>query len=447
MKKPIYKFSFGNGLAQRYANIFLFAFYKRFTIVGKKNIPKNKPVIFAINHQNALMDALTARAAMKGQPIFMTRADIFKKPAIAKILRFFKLLPIFRIRDGIKNLQNNNAVFEETIRVLENNKYLAILPEGSHFGQRRLRVLKKGLARIAFQAEERNNFELDVQVVPVGLDYTNYINFGSNVLVKFGEPFAISKFKDIFLENNQKGMNALTQELSERMISNMLHINDVDNYQEIEIIKDLCINNLVYNKEINSDHLSIVEKSQLIADKIIEIKQSDANKFNELSEKAIQVNKGINKLNLRYWTLNKSKYSIIGNLFNSLLQLILLPFFIFGFIPNIAPFYLPVYLSKNIKDPQFLSSVRFSISIFSFTIFYLIYLILLLVFIKPFYLALSVFVAFPFFGYFSFTYYVWVKKTFAKYRVNKLLRTKNMTWREVVRSNQEIVATIKSRLN
>ena len=63
---------------------------KKLRAIIKKNIPKGKPVIFAINHQNALMDALTARAAMKGQPVFMTRADIFKKPAIAKILRFFK---------------------------------------------------------------------------------------------------------------------------------------------------------------------------------------------------------------------------------------------------------------------------------------------------------------------------------------------------------------------
>ena len=171
MKKPIHKFDFWQNVLQQYTKLYIYTFYDRITVVGRDKIPTNKPVILAINHQNALMDALTVICSLKGPSVFMARADIFQSKTIAKILRFFKILPIFRIRDGIKNLQNNDAVFEEAVELLVDNGRLGILPEGNHFGERHLRVLKKGIARIAFQAEERKNFSLDIQVVPVGLDY------------------------------------------------------------------------------------------------------------------------------------------------------------------------------------------------------------------------------------------------------------------------------------
>jgi 1-acyl-sn-glycerol-3-phosphate acyltransferase len=440
---PIHKFDFWHSVLRNYVDFYLYTFYDKVTIAGKNKIPKDKPVIFTINHQNALMDALTVLCTLKGQPVFMARADIFQSKIVAKILRFFKILPIYRIRDGIKSLQNNDAVFEEAVGVLEAGKYLVILPEGSHFGERRLRALKKGIARIAFQAEERNNFELDIQIIPIGLDYSHYINFGADLLVNFGDPFPISKYKDLYLENNQKGMNTFLQELREHMINQMLHVNDTENYNEIETLKDIYINHLLAKRKLRNNHVKIIEKSQEIVDNAVELKKTNLDKFKEIGKQALDIKDLLRDLKLRYWTVAQKRYFWMGIILNYLLLAILSPLFIYGFVVNILPFYLPVIASHKIKDPQFVSSIRFGVSLITFTLFYLIYLILLLIYMETWYWTLSVLITFLLSGIFSFRYYVAFKKNIAKTKINIWKLTKNKKWKELKNKWDNVVSEME----
>jgi len=441
---PIHKFDFWHSVLRNYVDFYLYTFYDNITVVGKDKIPKDKPVIFTINHQNALMDALTVLCTLKGQPVFMARADIFQSKLVAKILRFFKILPIYRIRDGIKSLQNNDAVFEEAVEVLEAKKRLVILPEGSHFGERRLRALKKGIARIAFQAEERNNFELDIQIIPIGLDYSHYINFGADLLVNFGDPFPISTYKDLYLENNQKGMNAFLQELREHMINQMLNIDDSQSYNEIETLKDIYVNYLLANKKLRYNHVKIIDKSQEIADNIIKFKNINPEKFEDIGKQALDIKDLLRDLKLRYWAVAQKRYCWIGIILNYLLLTVLSPLFIYGFAVNILPFYLPVLASRKIKDPQFVSSIRFGISLITFTLFYIIYLILLLIYIHPWYLSIGILVSFLLAGMFSFRYYVAFKKNIAKTKINIWKMTKKTKWVELKNKWNNVVAEVES---
>lgn len=439
MKRPIHKFSYGYELIRRYFSLFFRVFYKKITIVGENNIPVDKPIIFTINHQNALMDALTVIGAVKGQTVFMARADIFQSKFFAKILRFIKILPIFRIRDGVKNLQNNEAIFEEAIGILEAKRRLAILPEGSHLGERRLRVLKKGVARIAFQAEERHNFELDIHIVPIGLDYSNYINFGSNLLVNIGEPFPIKNYKELYLENPQKGMSVFLKELRERMKPQMLNIDDSESYDELKDIKDIYIQHLLAKRKLRNNHLKILTRSQQITDKLIEFKNINSDSFDKLGSVAKDVKVLIKKLGIRYWVPARKKYSLIGIILRYLLLVLMLPIFILGFTINFLPFYLPVVASTKIKDPQFVSSVRFGASMFSFLIFYLVYLILLLIFVTPWYLAIGILVGALLIGIVSAKYYIFFKKTRTKLKVNIWNSNKNSDWLELINSWDTVV--------
>jgi 1-acyl-sn-glycerol-3-phosphate acyltransferase len=428
MRKPIHQFNFWHNVLQKYTQLYIYTFYDRVTVVGRDKIPTDKPVILAINHQNALMDALTVICSLKGPSVFMARADIFQSKTIAKILRFFKILPIFRIRDGIKNLQNNDVVFEEAVELLVDKGRLGILPEGNHFGERHLRVLKKGIARIAFQAEERKNFSLDIQVVPVGLDYTHYINFGADVLINFGDPISIADFKDQYQENAQKGMNAFMQELRERMIPQMLNIEDSEHYNEIETLKDIYIHHLLANRKLRDDHEHIVEKSQQIINQLIELKSREPETFNNLGKTALHIKDNIKELGLRYWVAAKKRHWFFEIIVNFFVLVVLFPVFIFGFVTNIIPFFIPVLASRKIKDPQFVSSIRFGAALVTFLLFYLIYLVLLLVFVKPWLLALGLMASIFICGIVSFRYYVGFRKTFAKLKVIFWKLTNNDNW-------------------
>ncbi|MCK5169159.1 MAG: 1-acyl-sn-glycerol-3-phosphate acyltransferase, partial [Bacteroidales bacterium] len=69
----------------------------RITSYNYEKVPTDEILIYAINHQNALMDALAILATSDTEPVFLARADIFKKRTVAKILTFLKILPIYRI--------------------------------------------------------------------------------------------------------------------------------------------------------------------------------------------------------------------------------------------------------------------------------------------------------------------------------------------------------------
>ncbi len=437
MKKSIHQYSIGYNFLRDCIALSMRVFYKKITIEGKENIPKDKPIIYALNHQNALLDALSL-SVLRSQQVFLARSDIFKGPA-GKFLRFIKMLPIYRIRDGAKNLQNNDAVFEEVVGVLENNKAMGILPEGSHLGQKRLKVLKKGIARIAFKAEERNDFNLDIQVVPVGLDYTNYINFGGSLLINFGEPFNLAPFKEEYLENDQKGMNSFMIELRKRMIPMMLNIDDSNNYEEVKTLVDLFSLKKEMDNKTKLDHYSKLKQQQSVSSKIIALKESNVDTFNSILENAKQVSELVNKLNFRQWVLKKEKYSALGIIFCRLLQLILFPIYLYGFLTNIIQFQLPVYLSRNVKDPQFLSSFRLVLGFAVYTIFILICFPLIFIFTASPLVALGYALSIPVSGVLAFKYYVWYKKTSARFRNNRLRRKNNPEWITLRKNWDEVI--------
>jgi len=85
--------------------------HKEIKIIGLENIPRNQAVVYAPNHQNALMDALAIVYSTPGQTVFLSRADIFRKKITASVLHFFKLLPVYRIRDGKGSLDKNEEIY------------------------------------------------------------------------------------------------------------------------------------------------------------------------------------------------------------------------------------------------------------------------------------------------------------------------------------------------
>ncbi len=83
-----------------YVKAVFYKYYGKVEVTGQENIPRNEPVIFAPNHQNALMDALIMLFKSPQDIVFLARADIFNKKFLAFFLNSMKMLPVFRQRDG-----------------------------------------------------------------------------------------------------------------------------------------------------------------------------------------------------------------------------------------------------------------------------------------------------------------------------------------------------------
>ena len=90
----------------------MFFYFKRIHVHNVENVPKDKPVLLLANHQNALLDALLIATKCGRFSYFLTRAAVFKKSFIGKILKSLQMLPVYRVRDGWSTISNNNAIFE-----------------------------------------------------------------------------------------------------------------------------------------------------------------------------------------------------------------------------------------------------------------------------------------------------------------------------------------------
>jgi 1-acyl-sn-glycerol-3-phosphate acyltransferase len=203
---------------------------KKIIVKGKKNIPKKGAILFAINHPNALLDPLMVTCNNPRENHFLVRADVFKKPLIRKALSSLNLMPIYRIRDGIKQLSNNEEVFEKCYNILKNEETLFIFPQGGHSRDRNIKSLSKGFTRIVFGALEKYS-DLEISVIPVGLTYQNSSTFPSKVIVSYGN--AINS-RAIFDSNPKaKAINILKADVSNQLKEITVHIPNDENYEAV----------------------------------------------------------------------------------------------------------------------------------------------------------------------------------------------------------------------
>jgi len=393
--------------------------YFRTKSINYDKVPKDEIIIFAPNHQNALMDALAVLTQVKTEPVFLARADIFKKKQIEKILTFLRILPIYRIRDGKDSLKNNDAVFQKTIDVLKNKNGLVILPEGTHGGLRKLKTLKKGISRIAFEAEESNDFKLNIKIVPVGLDWSNYINFRSKLFVNFGEPINVSDFYEEYKKNPPRGMNLLRERVATELKKYMIHIESDEYYDMFDTIRYIYLPQMSKKmglKKTQQPDQFYAQKE--IISKLNDFVNSNDEETKELANKTSRYSELLSKLNFRHWVVQKPKYSTLGILAQSLLLVLLLPLYLYGGVLNYLPYKTPVWITKKIKDPQFVSSVRDVVGLILFPLYYIILIIVGLFIFDIWWLKLAIPVSLPFAGLFAFHYYIETKKMFARLRYN-----------------------------
>ncbi len=341
-------------------------FYKRVVYVNRDKVPLQQPLIFTPNHQNALMDALAIEFSFDNQFVFVARSDIFKNKLIASILYFLKILPVYRIRDGYDSLKKNEMVFKKTLDIIRNKNGFVIFPEGNHAGIRRLRGLKKGFARIAFQAEEAENFTLDMRVVPVGINYSDYEHFRSELLVVFGEAFPVSPFFEAFRENPAVAYNRIKEKLAEAIKPLIVHIES--QYYEashflMKAYTEKACRHLGLHPEKLYDRFR-AEKKVVAALAHFESEHPDA--MAKLSERTVAYLGLLKKMKLRH-VRPVPAAAFAGH---SLLLLAGFPLFVYGYLNNLFPWNISELTGRRIPDPQFRSSFKFVLSFLSFPLFY-----------------------------------------------------------------------------
>jgi 1-acyl-sn-glycerol-3-phosphate acyltransferase len=439
-KENIEKYSRGYALLKKAAGLWHNnVFYRKVIVLGRENLNPDDHLIFAPNHQNALMDALAVLFTNSGQNIFLARADIFKKKSIAAILYFLKLLPVYRIRDGFSSLKGNDEIFNKTIDVIRNKNGLVILPEGNHEGIRRLRQLKKGICRIAFQAEEVSDFKLHIKIIPVGLEFTNYSRYRQVLTVVYGKPVEVSEFHDIYQKSPEIALNELRNKLSAGMKRIMVHIESDEDYEAIDELRSLI--NGRYSDDTMFPKLF---RDRILIEKLNNLKNDNQSLYKKICSLSLKVKKKAKELNTEYRLLRKRRHPIGWLLAGMIALFITFPLFLYGNIFNLTFLEIPNLQIRKIRDIQFHASVKYGLSLALALVFLPVFLILSFIIFSPWWFAVMIFMTLPVSGLFSWIYFLEFRRILGGIRIWNYLRNKNKEYKILKQNHDELIGLVES---
>ncbi|MEX0843993.1 MAG: lysophospholipid acyltransferase family protein [Balneolaceae bacterium] len=332
-------------------------FYKKVKVSGKEHLPKNKPILFVPNHQNSFMDALLVVCSVRPFIYFLTRAEAFNPPLLGWFLGTLNMLPVYRVRDGFSSVQKNNAIFELCFSYFKRNDAVLIFPEANHDLKKRIRPLSKGFTRIAFGAEVKNDWELDLQIVPVGLNYTEQPAARTIVHVNYGKPIPVKDFEAAFKEDENEATKQMKEVVSGKMKELVFHVPNLEEYPVQKI--------LWHDLESNQHHLT---NPDIVNNRIHKTKP-------HITQDLIKETKELDKMITGHDVTTREIASPSKFSFKDAL---LLPFLLFSFLNNIIPYQPIKYLTtKVIKDHAFDASIKFLTGLFLLPIFYLIVCVIL----------------------------------------------------------------------
>ncbi|MDR2962434.1 MAG: 1-acyl-sn-glycerol-3-phosphate acyltransferase [Bacteroidales bacterium] len=418
------------------------SWYKRVQVVGAHHVYEHKSTILAINHQNTAMDALVVLGALPKPVLWLARADMFKSNVARPVLQWLKIMPIFRQRDGLKALANNEKVFEKCVDVLAQSTTLALFPEATHWGFRRLRETKKAVPRIAFLAEEQHNFSLDVHIVPTGIYYENYFDPRSDLLIHFGKPIAVAQFKHEYEKNPQQAQQDLKDLLDDAMKAQMIAIQHFDaEYDAYETLRYVCAG--AARERLSLSGVSL--QSQFAAHKkVIEVldtaKEEQPEVFAEIITQAQDYKRNLAQQNYTDEVVKKngSAWSVAWRL---IVLLLTMPIFMVGAVLHGYLYCAVTALArKAAKDKQFRSTVAFGALFLLMPIIYIVYALLWLrVANMPLWSLVPFWVGIYLAAWWSFDYAACAKKTFKLILFNLRCAKNNISVCGLVKQRMKII--------
>lgn len=179
--------------------IFLF----RVQTYGQENIEKNKPYIMCANHTSN-WDPPILYTATHREMYMMAKEELFKNKFI---YWFADKTNIFPVKRGKKDIES----IKKSIRILKDNKILAIFPEGTRNGMAKNGKIQNGPAYLSART--------GVEVIPVKIE-GNFKPF-TKVRIYYGKPIDFSKYQS-------KKPEKETIELISKEITKAIFGNDYD---------------------------------------------------------------------------------------------------------------------------------------------------------------------------------------------------------------------------
>lgn len=327
-------------------------YFRRKVFLNAERLKEKGPLLVISNHPNTLMDPLMALYKMPQICSLLVNYSLFKNPITNFILSNLYCIPIQRISDVPegKPLQNDDA-FKKCDEHLLNNGNIYIAVEGTSYPERHIRELKTGMARIAFSAENKTNFELDLRILPIVLTYFEPLKFRKDVVVEVGEPISVDTWRERYAENPRKAISEFTDSIEGVMRNMTIHCK---NREEDEFLKKL---EAILQSENPLDTLQHYHRSKNLLAHLHQWENTNAIQYQEFTLKVNTYFKSLKALKANDTNLENVKKEIPLSIST---LLIMFPLFLIGFINNFIPAWLSNQMIHWLKiDKAYDTTIRY----------------------------------------------------------------------------------------
>ncbi len=431
--------------------IFRYAVKKYFRKIRIQNIeliPEDKPVVFFPNHRSAFMDPLVV-ATMIDRPIhFLARGESFKNRFMAKIYKQLNMIPIYRKEFSPDEAHKNKDVFRNCDALLEKKGAIMIFPEGLSQTKPRLLPFKTGMARIVFGAEEKNNFNLDVQLIPVGINYTNPHRFQSDLFINLGEPIKVADYREAYEKNSFEAVKKLTADTELALRERIITLDGKRWFKLSEKVEAIVQTEPeAFLSKTNKSGFDWYLAKKDINGAIDYFKTNKPDLLNHLEKKTNEYMNMLQRLKVSKDSIsvNKGKYSLKHNFPLLLLYLIVLaPLFLVGLLFLGIPFIVTRLVANAVvKRVDFMGSVVLALGLLVFTIFGVIESVIVAKITGFWFWGLAVFLLLPLLGYATRQYYMHLIHLSINRRWLSISARKNKLAEYVVNEKQNLLGLFK----
>ena len=284
-------------------------------------------------------------------------------------------IPIYRKEDDPSMTSKNQDSFREVYKLFENGKCLNIFPEGVSIASSSLLKIKTGAARMALNAEIKNNFSLNIKIVPVGINYSNPSRFKSEVFIEYGDPIVVANYKDISSNNEKDAITKITEKIEDSLLEVTTNLSFIELEDTISYLKVIYKNDLIHKDTIaqrDLDDFKITKEMIPAVEWYLENKPKLTESYILMISRYMRFLERL-KLNDRLIISKEDQKPKLlpENTLKFLWFLAQFPIYIYGFVNNFIAYNISaaeVY-NKDIDEVE-IAQYKFFIGLFVFSAFY-----------------------------------------------------------------------------
>lgn len=342
--------------------LLLWIYYPKTSVINKERLKITRPTILACSHPNTMMDPLQAAARVDVNVYFLANAGLFVTRFWNWFYSTMYCIPIKRITDQhveTRKPVSNRASFEKVIEFLVGGGCLWIAPEGGSYWGRHWLSLKTGAARMALLSEAEKDFNLGLQILPIGLNYAAPDLFRTRLVINVGEPINISEYKEQYHEEYYGAVKAVTEELENRLHELEISPNDEEEDDALGQLEHII------QRELPASNKADFYRSKNI---LKQIQNKDNSALNEEVDDYLSLLKK-EKVNDR--AVQRYSVSRFQQFLDRLWVILGFPLFLYGFLNNALPSFIPEFLAR--RRTQYIgyrATVRMATGLLVFPFFY-----------------------------------------------------------------------------